>query len=57
MPFFISKKMKEKEKEKNNINKRPYKMINVAFPPSRYGLILAIIIIIIFALVEIFKLF
>ena len=49
--------MKEKEKEKNNINKRPYKMINVAFPPSRYGLILAIIIIIIFALVEIFKLF
>jgi len=30
---------------KNKNNKRPYRMINVSFPPAKYGVILAIIII------------
>jgi hypothetical protein len=29
----------------NKKNKRPYRMINLAFPPSKYGLYLAIFII------------
>jgi hypothetical protein len=32
---------------KNKDNKRPHRMINVSFPPAKYGLIAAIVIIII----------
>ena len=44
--------------KKNKINKkRPHRMINVAFPPSKYGVIAAIIIIIIFVIIEIINFF
>jgi|TARA_B100001964_G_scaffold60872_1_gene68995 hypothetical protein len=36
--------------EKNNDNqknKRPYRMFNVAFPPAKYGLYVAVVIIVI----------
>jgi len=34
------------QKDNNNQkNKRPYRMFNVAFPPAKYGLFLAIVII------------
>ena len=42
------------QKQKEN---RPYRMINVSFPPAKYGLIIAIIIIIIFAFYEVIKFF
>ena len=32
---------------KNKDNKRPYRMINVSFPPAKYGVIGAIVIIVI----------
>jgi len=33
--------------DKNKKNERPYRMINVAFPPAKYGVFAAIIIILI----------
>ena len=53
MPFFNTytnmnpnkDKDKDKDKDNDNDNKRPYRMINVSFPPAKYGVILAIIII------------
>jgi len=33
--------------DKNKKNERPYRMINVAFPPAKYGVFVAIIIILI----------
>jgi hypothetical protein len=33
--------------DKNKKNERPYRMINVAFPPAKYGVFAAIIIIVI----------
>jgi len=43
------------EKNKNNNNKRPYRMTNVSFPPAKYGVILAIIIITICSLLFLIK--
>jgi hypothetical protein len=37
-------------KDKNDKNKRPYRMINVSFPPAKYGVFAAIIIIFICSL-------
>tara|TARA_B100001029_G_C14977391_1_gene403914 strand:+ start:474 stop:638 length:165 start_codon:yes stop_codon:yes gene_type:complete len=48
------KENKLQQKQKEN---RPYRMINVSFPPAKYGLIIAIIIIIIFAFYEVIKFF
>ncbi len=53
MPFFI-KNMKDK---KNNGNKRPHKMIGVAFPSAKIGLAFAIIVIVIVLILELLKLF
>jgi hypothetical protein len=33
--------------DKNKKNERPYRMVNVAFPPAKYGVFAAIIIIVI----------
>ncbi|MDB2349733.1 hypothetical protein N9W05_05100 [Alphaproteobacteria bacterium] len=33
--------------DKNKKNERPYRMVNVAFPPAKYGFFAAIIIIVI----------
>ena len=45
MPFFnTNANMKS---DKNKKNKRPYRMINVSFPPAKYGVFAAIIIIVI----------
>ena len=44
MPFFNTYVTMNSEKDKNN--KRPYRMVNVAFPPAKYGVFAAIIIII-----------
>ena len=35
MPFFYTYNDMNSDKNKNN--KRPYRMINVAFPPAKYG--------------------
>ena len=43
--------------KKNQKNKRPYRMINVAFPPAKYGLIFAIIVIAILLILELLKFF
>ena len=32
----------------NNKNKRPRRMINIAFPPSKYGVYIAIFLIVIY---------
>ena len=47
MPFFntYTNMNPNKDKDKDKDNKRPYRMINVSFPPAKYGVILAIIII------------
>ena len=44
MPFFCT--YNQMNSDKNN-NKRPYRMINVSFPPAKYGVIVAIVIIIV----------
>ena len=49
MTLFMNK---NKQKEK-----RPYKMINVAFPSAKYGLIFAIIVIAIVLILELLKFF
>jgi len=46
---------KNKKIDKSKERQRPYRMINVSFPPAKYGLILSIIIIAIFALIELLK--
>ena len=41
--------------DKKNKNKRPYRMINVAFPPAKYGVYIAILIISICLILLFFK--
>ncbi|MDA9633016.1 hypothetical protein N9S74_02360 [Pelagibacteraceae bacterium] len=41
--------------ENNPKNKRPYRMINVAFPPAKYGVFAAIIIIFICSILIFFR--
>ena len=53
MPFFNTNTIMNSDKK--NKNKRPYRMINVAFPPAKYGVFLAIIIIIICSFFLFFK--
>ncbi len=43
---------KQNKIQKSKKEQRPYRMINVNFPSAKYGLIVAIIIIIIFVLLE-----
>ena len=45
MPFFNTYVFMNTDKNKEN--KRPYRMINVSFPPAKYGVFVAIIIILI----------
>ena len=49
MPFFYTYVNMNSDKNKNN--KRPYRMINVSFPPAKYGVFAAIIIIVICSLI------
>ena len=53
MPFFNTNA--NMNSEKNNKNKRPYRMINVSFPPAKYGVIIAILIISICSLLLLFN--
>jgi len=53
MPFFYN--YMRMNSENNKKNKRPYRMINVAFPPAKYGVFAAIIIIIICSFFLFFK--
>ena len=48
MPFFNTYLINMKYDKDNK--KRPYKMVNVSFPPAKYGVIAAILIIIICSL-------
>jgi len=48
MPFFNT--YTNMNSDKNKDNERPYRMINVSFPPAKYGVFLAIIIIFICSL-------
>jgi hypothetical protein len=45
MPFFNTSLIMNSDKNKKN--ERPYRMVNVAFPPAKYGVFAAIIIIVI----------
>ena len=53
MPFFYNST--NMNSEKNKKNQRPYRMINVAFPPAKYGVYVAIIIIFICSILIFFK--
>ena len=53
MPFFNTNA--NMNSDKNNKNKRPYRMINVTFPPAKYGVYAAIIIISICSILLFFK--
>ena len=53
MPFFHNST--NMNSENNKKNQRPYRMINVAFPPAKYGVYAAIIIILICLLLIFFK--
>jgi hypothetical protein len=44
--LFLYLESMNSEKNKNN-KRRPYRMTNVSFPPAKYGVFIAIIIIII----------
>ena len=45
-PFFLTTlKIMEKEEENKNKNQTPHRMSRIAFPKSKYGVYLAIIII------------
>ena len=41
-PFFLTNFLKFMENEEENKNKRPYRMRGVAFPKAKYGVYLAI---------------
>ena len=45
-PFFLTN-FKTMEKEEENKNKTPHRMSRIAFPKAKYGVILAVIIIIV----------
>ena len=53
-PFFYNDIFMNNDNKKN---KRPYKMIGVAFPSAKYGLIFAIIVIAIVLILELLKFF
>ena len=44
-PFFLVKFLKIMEKEKDNTHKTPSRMSRIAFPKAKYGVYLAIFII------------
>ena len=49
-PFFMDEN-KSENKSENNLNKTPEKMARIAWPKAKYGVIIAVIIIIIVNLI------
>jgi len=52
-PFFLTN-LKIMEKEEENKNKIPHRMSRIAFPKAKYGLFLAIVLIL-FVLIILYK--